>query len=154
MLLHRLYSSGMAIAGKIEAFGRSDSLSSRLPPFQGGWILSWVVSAEMWCPNLRWWSSVRYHFYHQASDLPGHNKDCQFISGVMGQACNEGEGLSQLLRRSHFTFYQVSVYILYAASNCWEIRIIFLCLSLLASLCNAINCVSHSGVLIPFGTCF
>lgn len=149
MLLHRLYSSEMTRAGKVEALGKSDSLSSRLPLIKGGWTLSWVVSA----PHLMRFCEVP-PFLPAGTSFAWPQKACQFISGVMEQACSEGKGLSQLLRRSHFTFYQVSVYILYAASSSWEIHIILLCLSLLSSFCNAINCVSHSGVLIPFGTCF
>lgn len=147
MLLHRLYSSEATRAGKVEALGKPDSLSSRLPLNQGDWTLLGCVCISS---DEVLWGTISTS-RHQ---LSWPQKDCQLISGVTGQTCNEGKGLSQLLRGSHFTFYQVSVYILYTASNCWEIHIILLCLSLLSSFCNVINCVSHSGVLIPFGTCF
>lgn len=51
-------------------------------------------------------------------------------------------------------FPQVFIYILDSGSNHWEIHITFLCLCLLSSLCNAIECVRYSGVLVSFGTYF
>lgn len=90
------------------------------------WILRDACIAFYVC------APARCGFYQWALTLPGHDKDCQqVISGVMGQACDEGKRLSQLLRRSHFTFPQVCLSILDSASNHWEIHITFLCLSLL-----------------------
>lgn len=100
-------------------------------------------------------ATVRYSFYQWPTTLPGYDKDCQqVINGVTGQACNEEKCLSSKVKRSNFTFPQVFIYILDSASNHWEIHITFRCLSLLSSLCNAIECVSYSGVLVSFGTSF